>query len=123
MSDPIGTTETMLVSDVSALPDQDRAGEAPFSDVAHEDLKRRTAHGAMVSTVAQTATFILRTGSMMILARLLVPRDFGLIGMVTAFTGFLGLFKDAGLSMATVQRTSITQAQTSTLFLINLGVG
>jgi PST family polysaccharide transporter len=123
MSDSIGTTETMLVSDVSALPDQDRAGEAPFSDVAHEDLKRRTAHGAMVSIVAQTATFILRTGSVMILARLLVPRDFGLIGMVTAFTGFLGLFKDAGLSMATVQRTSITQAQTSTLFWINLGVG
>ena len=123
MSEPIGTTEMMLVSDVSALPDQDRAGEGHFSDVAHQDLKRRTAHGAMVSTVAQTTTFLLRTGSMMILARLLVPRDFGLIGMVTACTGILGLFKDAGLSTATVQRTSITQAQTSTLFWINLGVG
>ena len=72
MSDPIGTTETMLLSDVFALPDQDRAGEAPFGNLAHEDLNRRTAHGGMVATVAQTATFILRTGSMMILVRLLV---------------------------------------------------
>jgi PST family polysaccharide transporter len=60
---------------------------------------------------------------MMVLARLLVPKDFGLVGMVTAFIGFLGLFKDAGLSMATVQRGSVTHAQTSTLFWINVGLG
>ncbi len=116
----------MLVSDVCALPAQPNVGdvaEGPFSGVAPEDLKRRTAYGAVASTVAQAAIFVLRTGSMMILARLLVPQDFGLVGMVAAFTGFLGLFKDAGLSMATVQRASITQAQTSTLFWINLGIG
>ena len=60
---------------------------------------------------------------MVIMARLLLPEDFGLVGMVTAFTGFLGLFRDAGLSMATVQRESITEAQLSTLFWINLAVG
>ena len=60
---------------------------------------------------------------MVILARILVPEDFGLVGMVTAFTGFLGLFKDAGLSMVTVQRSSINDEQTSTLFWLNMGVG
>jgi O-antigen/teichoic acid export membrane protein len=123
MSNPLVTTESPLVSGVSALPDKGSVVEAPLSDVAHKDLKRRTARGAVVSTVAQASTFVLRTGSMMVLARLLVPRDFGLVGMVTAFTGFLGLFRDAGLSMATVQRASITRAQTSTLFWVNLGVG
>src|SRR5262249_44930669 len=34
-----------------------------------------------------------------------------------------GLFRDAGLSMATIQRASITRAQTSTLFWVNLAVG
>ena len=60
---------------------------------------------------------------MMVLARLLIPKDFGLVGMVTAATGILGLLKDAGLSAASVQRASITRAQTSTLFWINLAVG
>jgi PST family polysaccharide transporter len=77
----------------------------------------------LISGVAQAANFILRTGSMIVLARLLLPQDFGLVGMVTAFTGFLGLFRDVGLSMATVQRASISHGQTSTLFWVNLVVG
>jgi O-antigen/teichoic acid export membrane protein len=87
------------------------------------DLKRRTARGALVSTFGQGANFFLRIGSMVVLARLLTPQDFGLVGMATACTGFLELFRDAGLSMAAVQRSSITRAQTSTLFWINLAVG
>ncbi len=59
----------------------------------------------------------------MILARLLNPKDFGLVGMVTAVTGFVGLFRDFGLSAAAVQRTNVTQEQASTLFWINLLVG
>ena len=123
MSNPIGTTEAALVPGVSALPDNDSIVEAPLTDVAHRDLKRRTAHGAFFSLVAQAANFVLRTGSMMVLARLLIPKDFGLVGMVTAATGILGLLKDAGLSAASVQRASITRAQTSTLFWINLAMG
>jgi len=38
-----------------------------------------------------------------VLARLLTPEEFGLIAMVTAVTGFVMMFKDMGLSMATVQ--------------------
>ena len=53
---------------------------------------------------AQGASFLLRVGSLMVLARLLEPKDFGLVGMVTAFTGVLTLFRDFGLSSAAVQR-------------------
>jgi PST family polysaccharide transporter len=56
----------------------------------------------------------------MILARMLTPADFGLVAMVTAITGFVGLFKDLGLSQATVQRSEINHAQVSTLFWINV---
>jgi O-antigen/teichoic acid export membrane protein len=59
----------------------------------------------------------------MVLARLLGPKDFGLMGMVTAFTGFLGVFRDFGLSSAAVQRTTITEEQMSTLFWINILLG
>jgi O-antigen/teichoic acid export membrane protein len=98
------------------------ARDSTFEAAPH-DLKRKTARGALVSTFGQASNFVLRVGSMVVLARLLNPTDFGLIGMVTACTGFLGLFRDAGLSMATVQRASINRVQTSTLFWINLAVG
>src|SRR5690349_22587488 len=77
----------------------------------------------MASTASQIASLVLRTGSMMVLSRLLLPRDFGLVAMVTAVTGFLALFRDFGLSTASVQRTEVTEAQISTLFWINLAVG
>lgn len=59
----------------------------------------------------------------MALARLLTPEDFGLQGMVLAITGILAMFRDIGLSMATVQRETITHEQTSTLFWINVALG
>lgn len=92
-------------------------------DPMPHDLKGKTARGALVSTIAQGGNFFLRTGSMVILARLLTPADFGIVGMITACTGFLEMFRDMGLSVATIQRESITRAQTSMLFWINLAVG
>jgi O-antigen/teichoic acid export membrane protein len=86
-------------------------------------IGRRTARGAFITTIAVGAGFVLRTASMIALARLVVPRDFGLVGMVTAFTGFLGLLRDGGLSMAAIQRSDVTDGQISTLFWINLAVG
>jgi O-antigen/teichoic acid export membrane protein len=66
---------------------------------------------------------LIRLGSVLIVARLLDPTDFGLVGMVTAFTGVLTLFRDFGLSAATVQRADITEEQTTCLFWINMVVG
>jgi len=42
--------------------------------------------------------------------------------MVTAVTGFLTIFKHAGLATPTIQREQITQAQVSNLFWVNLAV-
>lgn len=68
----------------------------------------------------QGASFLLHMGSTVVLARLLTPQDYGLIGMVTAVTGFVAMFKDMGLSMATVQKAEINHGQISTLFWINV---
>jgi PST family polysaccharide transporter len=88
-----------------------------------KDLKDRTIRGGSARIVAQAADFALRIVSLMVLSRLLEPRDFGLLGMVTAFTGVLSLFRDFGLSAAAVQRATVTEEQTSTLFWINVVVG
>ena len=88
-----------------------------------KDLKERTLRGGLAKLCSQGASFFLGVGSLMVLARLLDPKDFGLVGMVTAVTGVFSLFKAAGLSMATVQRATITNEQVSTLFWINMLVG
>src|ERR1700752_171130 len=88
-----------------------------------KDLREKTIRGGSARIGAQAASFALRIGSMMVLARLLDPTDFGLVGMVTAFTGVLNLFRDFGLSAASVQRATVTEEQTSTLFWINILVG
>ena len=100
-----------------------RKGSALF-ETAHLDkgLNRRIARSGAITVGAQVIKYGLRMGSVAILARFLKPADFGLIGLVTVVTGFVELFKDAGLSMATVQRKVITHAQISTLFWINVGL-
>src|SRR5260221_2229559 len=88
-----------------------------------KDLKARAIRGGFAKVCAQGANFVLRIGSLMVLARLLDPKDFGLVGMVIAFTGVLKLFRDFGLSSATVQRVEVSEEQISTLFWINCLVG
>jgi PST family polysaccharide transporter len=88
-----------------------------------KDLKEKTIRGGLARLCAQGANFFLRLGSLLILARLLGPKEFGLVGMVTAFTGVLYIFRDFGLSSAVVQRTSVTDEQKSTLFWINILIG
>jgi O-antigen/teichoic acid export membrane protein len=88
-----------------------------------KELKEKTLRGGLARLCAQGANFLLRLGSLMILARLLGPKDFGLVGMATAFTGVLMLFRDFGLSSAAIQRTIVTEEQISTLFWINISVG
>lgn len=93
------------------------------SDHLNVNLKERSIRGGTVIMVAQASKFILNLGSTVVLARLLTPNDYGIIAMVIAVTGFMAMFKDMGLSMATVQRDEITQDQISTLFWINVSIG
>ena len=87
------------------------------------NLRQRTISSGLITTAAQGTKFFLNLAYVMILARLLVPQDFGLIAMVTTIMGFLRIFQDAGLSTATVQRQEITHGQVSNLFWVNVAVG
>ncbi|MEL6910133.1 MAG: oligosaccharide flippase family protein [Cyanobacteria bacterium J06598_4] len=50
-------------------------------------------------------------GSTAVLARLLLPEDYGLIGMATVVIGFVEYFKDLGLSAATIQQAEINETK------------
>lgn len=86
-------------------------------------MKERAVKSAGITLAAQGIKLILQLGSVAILARLLQPSDFGLIAMVTVFTGLALQFMEGGLSMATIQRDQITHAQVSNLFWVNGALG
>jgi O-antigen/teichoic acid export membrane protein len=93
------------------------------NEFSMKDLKEKVVRGGLAKICSQVVNLILRLGSIMVLSRLLEPKDFGLVAMVTAITGVFALFKDAGLSTATVQYSTISHEQMSTLFWINVMVG
>jgi O-antigen/teichoic acid export membrane protein len=104
------------------IEEEDRHQEHFNTDHLLTNLKARTISSGAVTMSAQGGKFLLSLVSTMVLARLLTPRDFGLVAMVTTVTSFLRVFKDAGLSIATVQRERITHAQVSNLFWINVAI-
>jgi O-antigen/teichoic acid export membrane protein len=87
------------------------------------DLKQRALRGGFAKLCGQAGSFVFRLAFVVGLARLLDPRDFGLVAMVTAVTGVYGMFTAAGLSSATVQKGDVTVDQISTLFWINILIG
>ncbi len=58
-----------------------------------------------------------------VLARLLIPAQFGLIGMLTIFMAVAQSFLDSGFGAALIQKRDATQTDTSSIFYFNIVVG
>ena len=84
------------------------------------DIEKKSAKGGLMVFGAQFTKLFIQIASNVVLARLLSPSDFGLIAMVMAVTTFIVLFKDIGLSQATIQQKDITHEQINTLFWVNV---
>lgn len=83
----------------------------------------RAGRGVVLTLGSQWLRFVLQVGSTVIVARLLSPHDYGVVGMVAALTGFADQLRDLGLSDASVQRDRLTRAQLDALFWINTALG
>ncbi|RLP77433.1 lipopolysaccharide biosynthesis protein [Mycetocola tolaasinivorans] len=79
--------------------------------------------GASVTMLGQIARVIVQFAGIIIMARLLPPSDFGLLAMVAVILGFGEVFRDLGLSGATIQAKIISDAQRDKLFWINTMMG
>jgi PST family polysaccharide transporter len=88
-----------------------------------KDLKRKSLIGAISKLTSNGTTTAISMISTIILARLLTPKEFGLLAMVTAFTEFARSFQEIGLGSATVQCEETNHDEVSLLFWINAGVG
>lgn len=82
---------------------------------------------ALFATLWSGTDILLRQGvqfiATLVLARLLVPADFGVIAMLAVFTGIASVLADAGLSAALIQRQDADHDDESTVFWMTLLIG
>lgn len=97
-------------------------GTSPLEDGAG-DLARAATRGVFWSGTSQVVTQAIGFSVNIVIARLLYPEDFGILGMAAMFIELVSLVGDLGLSAAIIQRKQVTQLQLSTCFWINLLIG
>lgn len=83
----------------------------------------RGARGGRVTLIGQILKAVVSMVSVVVLSRLLLPGDFGLIAMVTVVVSLGELLRDFGLSTAGLRARTLSHAQGSNLFWINTGLG
>jgi len=84
------------------------------------DLKRQTISGMIWSAVERFGCTFIMFISNLVLARLLTPDDFGLIGMITVFIAISTAFVDSGFASALIQKKDTDTEDYSTAFYINI---
>lgn len=68
---------------------------------------------------AQGVSFLVSV----ILARLLLPEEYGVVSLITVFTTILNLFMDSGFKNALIQKRDADQTDYSTVFYFNVFMG
>src|SRR5947208_14054947 len=87
------------------------------------ELRSLVVSGVRWKVLSQVLLQLVSFASTLVLARLLTPRDFGLAADALVFGGLAFLFADLGLGAAIVQRKELTEADRSTAFWSNGGLG
>lgn len=87
------------------------------------EFRSRTISGISWSVVSQVGAQALMFLTTVVLARLLSPREFGLLAMITVITSFAKVFADMGFSSALVQKQDVRPEHWSSVFWLNLGIG
>ncbi|HGU6390140.1 TPA: O113 family O-antigen flippase [Escherichia coli] len=76
--------------------------------------------GVRWSAIERIITQIAQLGILLILSRILGPKAYGLIGMLTIFIAISQTLVDSGFSSALIRRNKNSQKQYSTIFWFNL---
>lgn len=86
-------------------------------------LKTQVVSGVKWSGVSMGVMTAVQFVTLAVLARLLSPSDFGLMGMIMVVVGFAQAFADMGLSNAIIQRRDVPESHLSSFFWINCLTG
>ena len=88
--------------------------------IVMDGLKHKAASGMVWTAIQKYSTMLISFISGIILARLLMPEDYGAIGMLLIFMSLAEVFIDAGFGSALIQKKNPTQTDYSTVFYFNI---
>lgn len=86
------------------------------------DLKKKAVRGAGINVASHAVSFVFHTVGVIILARLLTPKDFGLVAMVTAFSMWIMNFGINGFTEYIIQKKDITAEDVNSIFWTHLSI-
>ncbi len=83
-------------------------------------LRKRSIDGVIWNLLEKIGIQLIKLVLGVLLARLLTPTDYGLIGMITVFFVISNLFIDSGFRLAYIQKKDATEIDASTIFFFNI---
>ncbi|HEY4972220.1 MAG TPA: lipopolysaccharide biosynthesis protein, partial [Steroidobacteraceae bacterium] len=87
------------------------------------NLRQRTLVGLGWTGAARLLGQLLQMAATVVLARLLSPQEYGLLGMVLVFTGFASYVADMGLGASIIQRSEVSARHLNSVFWLNVASG
>ena len=91
--------------------------------MAEQSLKAKTIKGVVWSSVERFSVQGVQFIVMLIIARILDPKDYGLVGMLAIFLSISQTLIDSGFSQALIRKQDRTDVDYSTVFFFNIVVG
>ncbi|MDE6085216.1 MAG: lipopolysaccharide biosynthesis protein, partial [Muribaculaceae bacterium] len=88
-----------------------------------DSLKSRTIKGTVWSSLERFSVQGIQFIVMILMARVLTPADYGMIGMITIFLAVSQSLIDSGFSQALIRKQNRSDIDNSTVFFFNVGVG
>jgi lipopolysaccharide exporter len=87
------------------------------------ELRTAAAAGTRWTAISALTGAVIQFSQLAILARFLVPKDFGMVAIIMVILGFAQTYLDMGISNAVIQRQDTSREQLSSLYWLNIFVG
>jgi PST family polysaccharide transporter len=91
-------------------------------DAVHADLRARSVRSGFIAVAARATQILLQIGSVVVLARVLTPEDFGVIALVVPIMLLVSAVTNLGLQTSVIQRDALDQREVSGLFWLGARV-
>lgn len=87
-----------------------------------DNLKSKAVKGVAWSATDNVLKYVVNFVITIILARLLSPEDYGLIGLISIFSSICTALIEGGFSSALIRKKDATEDDFNTVFIVNLGM-
>jgi len=94
-----------------------------FDSMTSNDIKTRAIKSVKWTALAEILSRSIQPVVMLILARLLLPSDFGIVGVAMIAIGLAQVFRDFGLGKTLIQREDEVEASANVIFWMNVALG